>query len=396
MKPDAPLHSRDSRRELKSDFHSLPGGEPAPGLLFEGLPGMAYLARADRGRTIELAGAGCQALLGFKPDSKGFALAPLIHPDEREQVLDVVKSAVAGNHSFAIEYRLRHASGAWRTVWEQGRPFPQGQQRAVQGQLLDVTQRIQREQARLATELRRLDARKFQGLNQLAGGVAHEVNNLIAGILGSAELLAMDLPEKSPGQETLKQIFEASNLARDFVHKLRVLAQRPPLELKPIRLQPVIEECLQILGTIIPAKVELQAQISADCPRANADAAQMHQAILDLCLYAWQGLADRRGRLRISLEHCPVVRPPVGATSLLLPGPHVHFMLQDNSPGLDKNVREHLFHPFRTRRAGGTKVGLELFLVRETIHGHQGDIFLESDLGHGLTFHIYLPVAGEK
>src|SRR5579872_1721088 len=76
------------------------------------------------------------------------------------------------------------------------------------------------EQARLAAELRALQDQKFHALNQLASGTAHEFNNIIAGILGSAELLAMDLPENHPARETLKQVFEASNHARDFVHKL--------------------------------------------------------------------------------------------------------------------------------------------------------------------------------
>jgi signal transduction histidine kinase len=350
----------------------------------------------DRARTVEIASAGAHVLLGFKPDHKPFPLAPLIHPDERDQVLEVVQTAVAANHPFAIEYRLRHARGDWRTVWEQGHPTRHAQQPAVQGQLLDVTQRLQRGQARLATEFRLLQAQKFHALNHLAAGVAHEFNNLIAGILGSAELLAMDLAENHPGQESLKQIFEASNHARDFVHKLRVLGQRPSPDFKAVRLQPVIEECLQILRTIISARVELQADVSPDCPKVNADAAQIHQAILDLCLHSWQGLADRRGRITISLKNCPVVRLPAGASSLPQPGPHVCLTVQDDSPGLEKSARDHIFHPFRNRRAGGKKVGLELFLVRETIRAHQGEIFLESEAGHGLAFRIYLPVTGEK
>jgi PAS domain S-box-containing protein len=396
MKPDAPLHSHDAGREFKAGLRSLPAAEELHRTLFDGLPGMAYLARTDRARTIELASAGGHALLGFKPDPKPFALAPLIHPDERDQVLEVVKSAVAENRSFAVEYRLRHAGGDWRTVWDQGRPFRHGQQTVVQGQLLDVTHRLQLEHARLGTEHRLLQAQKFSALNQLAGGVAHEFNNLIAGILGSAELVAMDLPEENPGHETLKQIFEASNHARDFVHKLRAVGQRQPPELKPIRLQPVIEECLQILRTIIPAKVELHTQINADCPRVHADHAQIHQAVLDLCLNAWQGLADRRGRIKITLESCPVVRPPAGTPSRLQPGPHVRLTVQDNSPGLEKSAHEDVFHPFRMRRAGGKKAGLELFLVRETIQAHQGEIFVENEPGHGVAFHIYLPVANEK
>jgi nitrogen-specific signal transduction histidine kinase len=259
----------------------------------------------------------------------------------------------------------------------------------------DAPHRIRSEQARLVAELRRQQAQKFQALNQLAGGVAHEFNNLIAGILGSAELVAMDLPESHPGHETLKQIFEASNHARDFVQKLRVFGQRPPPEFKLVRLQPIIEECLQILRTIIPAKVEVQAQLNADCPQVNADSGQIQQAILDLCLHAWQGLADRQGRIRVSLEHGPLLRPPADSSCRLHAGPNVRLTVQDNSPGLEKNAREHIFHPFYIRRAGGTKVGLELFLVRETIQAHHGEIFLESEPGHGQTFHIYLPVTGQ-
>jgi signal transduction histidine kinase len=243
--------------------------------------------------------------------------------------------------------------------------------------------------------VRRLHDQKFQALNQLASGAAHEFNNIIAGILGSAELMAMDLPESHPARDTLKQIFEASNHGREFVHKLRVFGQRPAPEFKLISLQPVIEECLQILRSIIPAKVDLQARLNPDCSRIHADPAQMHQAILDLCLYSWQGLADRRGTISISLENCPAARPPPGASGFLQPGSHVSLAVQDDSRGLEKSACEHIFNPFRSRRSSGTKVGLELFHVRETIQAHQGEIFLESSPGHGLKFLIYLPAAAE-
>jgi PAS domain S-box-containing protein len=364
----------------------------APDALVDGVPGMVYVARPDLARTIEFASAGTQALLGFKPDGKPFPLATLIHPADHGHVLEAIKSALAVNEPFAIEYRVRHASGQFHTVWDQGRPIRHGGHPAVQGHLLDVTHRVNREQARVAGELQTLQLQKFQALNQLAGGVAHEFNNLIAGILGSAELLAMDLPEGHPAHDTLKQILEASNHARDFVHRLRLLGQRPAPELKPVRLQPVIEECLQILRNIIPAKVELHASIDPDCARVNADAAHIHQALLDLCIYAWQGLADRRGRITISLDQFPAVQPPPGTQCLLQPGPHLRLTVQDDSPGLDKHARDHIFHPFRIRRTGGKKVGLELFLVRETVQAHQGEIFLESEPGAGLTFRIYLPL----
>jgi len=396
MKSDANPNAHDASRELESEIHSRLASEQLHRTLFDGLPGMAFLGRPDRARTIELASNGGHTLLDLKPDHKTFQLAPLIHPDERDLVWEVVKAAVAENRSYAMEYRVRHAHGDWRVVWEQGRPIRQGQHTAVQGHLADVTHRLQLEQARRNTEHQLLQTQKFNALNQLAGGVAHEFNNLIAGILGSAELVAMDLPDKHPGHESLRQIFEASNHAREFVHKLRVLGHRLPPEFKPLRLQTVIEECLQILRTIIPVKVELQTQINPDCPKVNADHAQIHQALLDLCLQSWQGLTERRGRIKISLDACQGVPPAAGTPGLLQAGPHVCLTVQDNSHGLEKSGRDNFFAPFHTRRSSGKKTGLELFLVRETIQSHQGDIFIESEPGKGVACHIYLPVAEEK
>jgi signal transduction histidine kinase len=248
--------------------------------------------------------------------------------------------------------------------------------------------------ARRATECQRLQAQRIQALNQLVGGLSHEFNNLMHGILSSAELVAMDLPESHPSHESLKHLFAASKHALDFVHRLRAFGLWSPPEFRAIRLQPVVEECLQILRTIIPAKVELQAQISAECPKVNGDSAQLHQVILDLCLHCWQGLAERQGQIRITLENHHLIGPTAGAASPLPRGSYLRLTVQDNSPGLEKSACEQIFQPFRFRRSGGTKVGLELFLVRETIRGHQGELVLETEPGLGLTFHIYLPVAG--
>jgi len=251
-------------------------------------------------------------------------------------------------------------------------------------------------QARLAAERQRLLHQHFTALNKLAAGTAHEFNNLIAGILGSAELIAMDLPENHPAHETIQHIFEASNRARDFVHKLRELGHRQPPDRKHIRLQPVIEECLQILRGIIPDRVEIQAKLQPGCPPVHADPAQLQQAILEICLQSWQGFAERRGRIKITLETCPPDPDASEAADSLRTGPHLRLTIHDNSPGLEKSARDKIFDPFHLRRATGKKTGLELFLVRETIQAQPGEIFVESEPGKGLTFHICLPVAVEK
>lgn len=102
-----------------------------------------------------------------------------------------------------------------------------------------------------------LQEQKFTALNQLSAGIAHEFNNVIAGVLGSAELAAMDIHEGHPAHESLKQIVEASNRGREFLHKVRLFSLRPALEKKSAALAPVIEEAVQILRGLIPEKVRL-------------------------------------------------------------------------------------------------------------------------------------------
>jgi nitrogen-specific signal transduction histidine kinase len=243
-----------------------------------------------------------------------------------------------------------------------------------------------------AAEHERLLDQKTRALNQLAGGIAHEFNNIVAGILGSAELVAMDLPPGSHAYDSLKQIFEASNRARDFVQKIRILAQRPPLVRKIILLPPIIEECLQILRTLIPEKVQISAVLEPGCPAVHADAASLQQALLDLCLYAWQGLPDRRGCLKVALEHRSRSQPSACGVRRRA---HLCLTIRDTGPGLDRHALEKIFDPFHSRKSTGKPMGLEMFLVRETIQAHQGEIVVESELDHGTAFHIYLPLTTE-
>lgn len=232
-------------------------------------------------------------------------------------------------------------------------------------------------------------AQKFSALNQLSGGIAHEFNNIIAGILGSAELANMDISEGHPAHESLKQIFEASYRARDFLHKVRVFSLRPAPQLQPTQLQPVVEETIQILRGIIPEKVELQASINPACPAVHADAAQLHQVLLDLCVHCWHGLQDRRGQITLALEPS-AVPPPISHT--LIGEQCIRLTVRDSSAGMEKNALEKIFEPFQARKATAKKIGLELFSARETIRAHHGELVAESEPGHGLAFHIYLPI----
>ena len=119
----------------------------------------------------------------------------------------------------------------------------------------------------------------------------------------------------------------------------------------------------------------------------SADAVQLQQVILDLCLYCWQGLPERRGLVTLVLASGPLDDK---FAALLPPGNYIHLAIQDDSHGLEPNALKKIFDPFHNRRTS-KKIGMELFLARETIHAHQGGLTAESTFGQGLAFHILLP-----
>jgi signal transduction histidine kinase len=153
----------------------------------------------------------------------------------------------------------------------------------------------------------------------------------------------------------------------------------------------VLEETAQILSGLISDKVQLHARVNPHCPGIHGDAAQLHQVVLDLCLHCWQHLHERRGEITLALE---LTHVPKNVSHAISGENCVRLTVRDNGHGLEKNALENIFDPFNSRRSSARKIGVELFTAREVIHAHLGEILAESEPGHGLAFHIYLPIAG--
>ncbi|HEX7652283.1 MAG TPA: ATP-binding protein, partial [Verrucomicrobiae bacterium] len=200
--------------------------------------------------------------------------------------------------------------------------------------------------------------------------------------------IGMDLHEGHPAYDSLKQIYEASSRGRDLLHKVRTFAQRPPIALQTLQLSSLIEETAQILRGIIPDKLELKVRVEPHFP-VLADPVQIQQLVMDLCLHCWQNLHERRGTIQILLQNHRLAEP----IGLLAAGEVVRLTVQDDSPGLDAAALRKVFHPFQTRKASSKKIGLELFMAKETALAHRGDLIAVSQPGQGLAFHLYLPVA---
>jgi signal transduction histidine kinase len=234
-------------------------------------------------------------------------------------------------------------------------------------------------------------ARNLKSMNMLARGVAHDFNNILAGILSSAELIRMDSSPENPGNEFLEQIFVAGGRARLMINQLRDFSQRKPCERALVPLQPTVKESLRLLRSIIPDTIEITNDIGPTCPAVFADAAQIQKAIVQLGINAWHSLPERMGRIHVRLEKCKF-EPDAAAHLARCTGTHVRLSVCDNGPGLRKDELDRVFEPFALKSVDGRNSGLELFIVLQIANENNGVIVAESTPGKGTGFHLYFPI----
>ena len=232
----------------------------------------------------------------------------------------------------------------------------------------------------------------FQSLNMLAGGVAHDLSNVIGGILGSAELLKLDYNPEHPDIALFQQIFKSGERMMNMVHQLKTFSQRPACQRTLIRLTPVVTGAVAQFQALLPTSVRLTSQLDPLSPPVLADAAQIEQVVLSLCTNAWRSLPDQQGQILVRLDSCVADRELVAAQPGLRAGPHVCLSVCDQGLPIGKGVMDRLFEPFARKLPGGQNSGLELFMVREIAHAHGGIVAVSSAPGEGTTFKLYFPV----
>ncbi len=249
----------------------------------------------------------------------------------------------------------------------------------------DVTAR-----QRMAERLQ--ERQRLEAIGTLAGGVAHDFNNMLAAILGNVGLVERELAPDSPAHARLQLVHRAGNRARQLVRQILTFSRRAPHEQAVQALQPLVEEAVALLRATLPATVHLQVHCAAQPLLARVDGAQVQQLVLNLCTNAWQALRDESGEVRVALEPCTLNE--VEARGLgLLPGAHACLRVEDNGTGMTAEVRAHIFEPFFTTKPPGRGTGLGLAVVHGVVTESAGAIRVDSEPGRGTCFSVFLPLA---
>jgi len=254
----------------------------------------------------------------------------------------------------------------------------------------DVTEEI-----KLEDKLRQ--AQKMEAIGTLAGGIAHDFNNILSAIMGYTELAEYETPEGSNTRDKLKEVLKAAHRAKDLVRQILTFSRQGNQEQKPMQINHIIKEALKLLRASLPTTIEIQQNIELDTGIIKADPTQIHQVLMNLCTNAAHAMNNKGGVLEVGVRNVELEKKDMGLGSPHVPpGHYVRLSVRDTGHGMSAEIVDRIFDPYFTTKEKGEGTGLGLAVVHGIVKSYGGIITVDSEIGKGSTFNIYLPAIERK
>lgn len=239
---------------------------------------------------------------------------------------------------------------------------------------------------------------RLQVMGTMTGGIAHEFNNFLTPIMGYAELLMMELPEESDAYDSAREIYEASEKAKDVIRQIASLSRRNVETVyRSIEAGKLCSRALKMVESICPVQIHLEKEIDLGSACILGNATQINQVILNICVNAVHAIGQQEGYIRIQAK-CVDSRELLKIPALESTGiseewkQYMRICIADNGCGMDAETLRQIFIPFYTTKKAGEGTGLGLALAEQIVTSHRGYIYAESEPGKGAVFSIFLPV----
>jgi CheY-like chemotaxis protein len=230
----------------------------------------------------------------------------------------------------------------------------------------------------------------MESVGRLAGGVAHDFNNMLQTILGNANLAMLELPSGHPARECLDEIQDSANRSAELTKQLLAFARKQTAAPQVLRLNDTVGRALNLLRRLLGETIELAWQPGNDLWLVEIDPTQFDQVLTNLCVNARDAMAGH-GRITIRSGNVTVEPAQAAAHPEFAPGDYVVLSVSDTGCGMSPEILAHIFEPFFTTKDQGKGTGLGLAIVFGLVKQNRGHVFVESEVGQGATFRIYLP-----
>lgn len=287
-----------------------------------------------------------------------------------------------------VEYGQTRFIHTVKTPWINN----EGDVAGVLGIFWDITDRLKSESSRAELEMQLRQAQKMEAVGRLAGGLAHDFNNILTVVLGNANLLAQDDRLPADAREIAGDITQASGRASDLIRQLLTFSRRQVVKMQSVDLNETVNRMQRIVTPLLGSHVQLVCQLDPALPPVAADPGMMEQVILNLAMNARDAM-PQGGCLTIRTETQVSDASSTIAESPRPPGRYVVLSIADTGVGMEEHTRAHLFEPFFTTKETGRGTGLGLATVYGITQQHGGWIEVQSAPGKGSRFSVFLPMA---
>jgi PAS domain S-box-containing protein len=314
-----------------------------------------------------------------------------IHADDAQAMLAALRRHLDKDEPFDVEHRLQTKSGEYR--WFQSRGVaircPNGKPYLMAGSLQDIHLRKQAQEHLRERDEQLRQAQKMEAVGTLAGGIAHEFNNLVQAILGYTQYAMEDLPESDERYSDLQQVLKASRRAASLTKQLLGFSRRQVLEFACANLNGLVRDHLKLIRPLIGENISIDLELDEDIEMVEVDAGQFQQLLMNLCINARDAMPSG-GQLFIKTSR---VNANGGGDlpTELSPGRYVLITVRDTGSGIPDDVLAHVFEPFFTTKDVGKGTGLGLAMAYGIVQQHRGAIHFDSAVGVGTSVKIYLP-----
>jgi CheY-like chemotaxis protein len=325
-------------------------------------------------------------LLDIKlPETNGYKVCSKLKSDEKTKHIPIIMITEVQSDSISRVEGLEAGADSFLK-----KPFDEVDFTALIRMALRIHD-AKKETVRLKDKFQQ--ARKIQAIGTLAGGIAHEVNNMLFPIIGYAEMSMYDLPENNRLRNNLKKILNAANRAKDLVQQLLEYSRQDDQERRPLKVQYIIKEALKLAGAWFPSTIEILQDIDNACGPVMTSPSEIQQLIMDLCTHAHRAIKEKGGVMEVSLSEVDIDSHESPSKIDLKKGDYLQLTVSYTGHGIEHKNREHISDPHVVPHAQGkgTQTGIdgtdELFQI------YQGTITMDRNPDKGTTVRVYLPLA---
>ncbi len=286
--------------------------------------------------------------------------------------------------NFQVQMKKRDGSTLWVSIYARAVKDEDGNIKYFEGAFLDIT-----EEKRLEAQLQEIH--RTEAIGTLVGGIAHEFNNILTGIIGYAELASLKVSSDHPLLKDLENIKEGARRAAELVRKLAAFGRKTILRIQKTKLNELVMEQIPLVKSLIPKEIDLKISLAPDMEPVGVDPEAVKEIIFNLCKNAIDAM-PRGGTLTLETRAFTVDSELAKEYPWLEEETYGALVVKDTGMGIDKKIMPHIFEPFFTTKGIGKGVGLGLSMVYGLVKQHRGAILVKSKPGQGAEFTVLLPI----